>query len=33
METNIKNYELAEQEYANSFLSIRELSAKYNIPR
>lgn len=33
METNIKNYELAEQEYANSFLSIRELSTKYNIPR
>lgn len=33
METDIKNYELAEKEYANSSSSIRELSTKYNIPR
>ena len=33
METNIINYELAEKEYANSALSIRELSTKYSIPR
>lgn len=33
METNIRNYELAEKEYANSSSSIRELSTKYNIPR
>ena len=35
MKTNedIKKFELAEQEYANSYLSIRELSKKYSIAR
>ena len=30
---DIKKYELAEQEYANTYLSIREISKKYSIPR